>query len=200
MHSAPYSHNKDLICRFFSSFQTPFNVSATPFILNQVRSAYPNTSTPIREHAFWQTPHQMPSPNLSRMCASIPHITPIPHSGPPQGVDGRIWRSISARHVNPVYSYEDELHRIVRRLIDWLCLCVFQKTKHKWLLSHNIYIYSIQHTRSTRCHSQLDGIPAKWILHEFVDQWRCRTVPFRFSCVMEYGKFSYKVFYASYIL
>lgn len=117
------------------------------------------------------------SPHLAaRMCAPLQHIPSMPHTGP-KGVDTRIWRSISARHVNTVYSYDDEMNRAVRLI-------------HAKLESF-IYIdlfYSMHLTRNIRFHFRLDETHAIWTRHDRVDQLLCPMEPFRFVCAKAFGK------------
>lgn len=64
--------------------------------------------------------HAQPSPPPQQL-SGIGNVNPAAAAAaaeataccPPNGVDGRIWRSISAVHVAPMYAYENVLNRIV---------------------------------------------------------------------------------------
>ncbi|CAD7078019.1 unnamed protein product [Hermetia illucens] len=73
-----------------------FNVAASPFVSTQ-RAATPKEN----------------SPRISQIGAPVPHVPPIPHIGHSLPFDGRVLRSLSARHLAPpMYPYEDDICRI----------------------------------------------------------------------------------------
>lgn len=159
---------------------TNFNVTASPFVSTQ-HLRLPAAIVPKENGGAIGgcvgLCTSVSSPHLAaRMCTPLQHIPSMPHTGP-KGVDTRIWRSISARHVNTVYSYDDEMNRAVRR-----CFYFFYHFKFNFR-----FMFSTQQILNIQFHFRLVETRVTWTRPDLAVQSPCPTEPFRSGCAREFG-------------